>query len=143
MKASEIMSREPSTTTPDASLQEAARLMKEQDVGLIPVVDGNGSSKLVGVITDRDIAIRVVADGRETKGTKVSEAMSGMPETCGAGDSVDSVMELMGRKQLRRVPIVDESGNLVGIVAQADIVLQAKSDGKSERTIEKISQPTK
>lgn len=143
MKASEIMSRKPSTTTPDASLQDAARLMKEQDVGLIPVVDGNGSSKLVGVITDRDIAIRVVADGRETKGTKVSEAMSGTPRTCGADDSVDSVMELMGKEQLRRVPIIDGDGNLVGIVAQADIVLQAKSDGKSERTIEKISKPTR
>ncbi len=143
MKASEIMTSTPSTTTPDASLQDAARLMKEQDVGLIPVVEANGSGKLVGVITDRDIAIRVVADGRETKGTKVSEAMSGMPHTCGANDSVDSVMELMGKEQLRRVPIIDENGNLVGIVAQADIVLQAKSDGKSERTIEKISKPTK
>ncbi len=143
MKANEIMTSKPSTTTPDASLQDAARMMKEQDVGLIPVVDGSGSGKLVGVITDRDIAIRVVADGRETKGAKVSEAMSSTPHTCGADDSVDSVMELMGKEQLRRVPIIDESGKLVGIVAQADIVLHAKSDRKTEQTLEKISQPTK
>ena len=143
MKASEIMTRQPSTTTPEASLQEAARLMNEQNVGLIPVVDGNGSGNLVGVITDRDITIRVVADGRDAKNTTVREAMSSSPHSCGADDSVDVVMEMMGREQLRRVPIVDERGSLVGIVAQADIVLQARDDNKSERTIEKISKPAK
>jgi CBS domain-containing protein len=141
MKVNEIMTRDPRTTTPDASLQDAARLMKQANVGLIPVVEGKGSNNLVGVITDRDIAIRVVADGRDATSTTVREAMSGSPSTCRHDDDVDDVMELMGKEQLRRVPIVDERGSLVGIVAQADIVLQANDDHKSERTIEKISKP--
>lgn len=143
MKASEIMTRDPRTTTPDASLQDAARLMKQENVGLIPVVEGKGSNNLVGVITDRDITIRVVADGRDAASTKVSEVMTGAPRSCGQNDSVDDVMAMMGKEQLRRIPIVDDGGAIVGIVAQADIVLQAKNDEKSERTIEKISQPTK
>lgn len=143
MKAREIMTRDPRTTTPEANLQEVARLMKQENVGLIPVVGDGDSKKLVGVITDRDIAIRVVADGRDAKSTPVREAMSGAPRTCGQDDSVDDVMDLMGKEQLRRVPIVDERGTLVGIVAQADIVLQAKDGVKSERTIEKISQPAR
>jgi CBS domain-containing protein len=128
MKVNEIMTRDPRTTTPDASLQDAARLMKQANVGLIPVVEGKGSNNLVGVITDRDIAIRVVADGRDATSTTVREAMSGSPSTCRHDDDVDDVMELMGKEQLRRVPIVDERGSLVGIVAQADIVLQANDD---------------
>lgn len=143
MKVNEIMTRDPRTTTPDASLQDAARLMKQENVGLIPVVESSGSRNLVGVITDRDITIRVVADGRDATSTTVRDAMSGSPSTCGQDDSVDVVMDLMGKEQLRRIPIVDERGSLVGIVAQADIVLQANSDHKSERTIEKISKPSK
>lgn len=143
MKASEIMTRSPRTVTPDATLQDAASLMKQQDVGLIPVVESSRSNNLVGVITDRDIAIRVVADGRDAAHTKVREAMSSSPRTCSQADDVDQVMEVMGKEQFRRIPIVDERGSLVGIVAQADIVLQANDGGKPERTIERISQPTR
>jgi CBS domain-containing protein len=95
----------------------------------------------VGVVTDRDIAIRVVAEGRDPSTVRVSDVMSTNVRTCRADDSVDDVMEIMGSEQVRRVPIVDERGALVGIVAQADIVLQAHNDKKAERTVEQISQP--
>ena len=139
MKAREIMTKNPRTVSPDTRLQEAASLMKSEDVGLVPVVEGSGN--LVGVITDRDIAIRVVAEGRDASSATVRDAMSSSVRTCKEDSSVDDVMEVMGSEQVRRVPIVDERGSLVGIVAQADVVLHGKSDRKSERTIEKISEP--
>ena len=142
MKAREIMTKNPRTVTPETGLQEAARLMQSEDVGIIPVVDGNGSN-LVGVVTDRDIALRVVAEGRDATSTTVRDVMSTSVRTCREDDSVDDVMELMGSEQVRRVPIVDERGALVGIVAQADVVRDAKSDKKAERTVEKISEPNR
>lgn len=141
MKAREIMTRNPRTVTPDTRLQEAARLMQSEDVGIIPVIDGDNARNLVGVVTDRDIAIRVVAEGRDASGVTVRDVMSSNVRTCREDDSVDEVMNVMGSEQVRRIPIVDERGSLVGIVAQADIVLDAKSDRKAERTVEKISEP--
>ena len=139
MKAQDIMTRDPRTVTPDTPITEAARLMKDQDVGILPVVESSSSRKLVGVITDRDITIRHVAGGH-TPDCKVREAMSAGVKTCKATDDVNSVMDMMGAEQVRRVPIVDERGTLVGIIAQADIVIDAPNDKRAERTVEKISE---
>ena len=143
MKAREIMTANPRTVTPDMNLPEVARLMQSEDVGIVPVVDAGGSRQLVGVVTDRDIALRVVGEGRDPNSVRVSDVMSTNVRTCREDDSVDDVMDVMGTEQVRRVPIVDERGSLVGIVAQADVVLQASSDKKAERTVEKISQPSR
>jgi len=143
MKAREIMTANPRTVTPDTNLPEVARLMKSEDVGIVPVVDGAGSQRLVGVVTDRDIALRIVAEGRDATTARVSDVMSTNVSTCREDADVEDVMSVMGKEQVRRVPIVDERGALVGIVAQADIVLQAKSDKKAERTVEQISQPNR
>ena len=139
MKAQDIMTRDPRTVTPDTPITEAARMMKEQDVGILPVVESSNSRKLVGVITDRDITVRHVAGGHKPD-CKVREAMSSSVKTCRADDDVNSVMDVMGSEQVRRVPIVDERGTLVGIVAQADIVIEAPNDKRAERTVEKISE---
>ena len=139
MKAQDIMTKNPSCVTPDTPVQDAARLMKTEDVGIIPVVESKGSKKLVGVITDRDIAIRVVADGSASSSSSVRDVMTSNISTSAPGDSVQDVMELMGRVQVRRIPIVDK-GELVGIIAQADIVREA-DDKRAERTVEKISEP--
>jgi CBS domain-containing protein len=138
MKAKEIMSSTPAVVTPETSVQEAARMMKREDVGVLPVVASQGSRRLVGLITDRDIAIRVVAEGRT--GATVSDAMTSNPKSAKPDDSVKDVMALMGSEQVRRIPIVDDSGAIVGIVAQADIVLEG-DDKRAEKTIEQISQP--
>jgi len=143
MKAREIMTANPRTVTPDTNLPEVARLMQSEDVGIVPVVDGAGSRQLLGVVTDRDIALRVVGEGRDPNSVRVSDVMSTNLRTARESDSVDDVMSLMGEQQVRRIPIVDERGALVGIVAQADVVLQASSDKKAERTVEKISQPNR
>jgi CBS domain-containing protein len=138
MRASEIMTRDPAVVTADDSVRRAVELMKEQDVGLIPVVESVNSRRLVGVITDRDVALRVVGEGVPADGT-VQQFMSEGVHTAKADDDVDSVMNLMGREQVRRIPIVDERGSVVGIVSQADVVLEGADAKEVDRTIEKIS----
>jgi len=142
MKAQEIMSKNPTCVTADTPLVDAARLMKTENIGVVPVVESTGSKRLVGVLTDRDIAIRAVAEGRDGATTSVGHVMSSNVRTSAPDDSVEDVMDLMGREQVRRIPIVDDRGNLVGIVAQADIVLEAPDNRKAEKTVEKISQPS-
>lgn len=144
MKVSEIMSKSPRSVSPDTSVSDAARVMKEEDVGLVPVVERVGGSetrgRLVGVVTDRDIAIRHVAEGRAGD-APVSEVMSSGVKTCTPEDSVESAMELMGREQVRRVPVVDERGALVGVLAQADLARMSGKERQVEKTLEQISQP--
>ena len=142
MKAQDIMSKNPTCVTVETPLVEAARLMKTENIGVVPVVESTGSKRLVGMLTDRDIAIRAVAEGRDGATTSVGHVMSSNVRTSSPDDSVEDVMEMMGREQVRRVPIVDERGNIVGIVAQADIVLEARDNRKAEKTVEKISQPS-
>ncbi len=144
MKISELMTKNPCTVTPDSLVSEAARLMKEEDVGIVPVVERVGGAetrgRLVGVVTDRDIAVRHVAEGRSSD-APVRDVMSGGVKTAGPDDSVESVMELMGREQVRRIPVVDERGSLVGVVSQADLARKASDPAKVEKTVERISQP--
>jgi CBS domain-containing protein len=144
MKISELMTKNPHTVTPDTPVSEAARLMKEEDVGIVPVVERVGGAetrgRLIGVITDRDIAVRHVAEGRSID-TPVRDVMSGGVKTASPDDSVDSVMSLMGSEQVRRVPVVDERGSLVGMVSQADLARKASDAKKVEKTVEQISQP--
>ena len=141
MKAQDIMAKDPRCVTPRTSIQEAARLMKSEDVGALPVVESDGSRALVGIVTDRDIAIRAVADSRDIGSVTVRDVMSNAAKTAKATDDVDDVMKVMGREQVRRIPIVDDRNQLVGIVSQADFVRKAKSDTRSEHTVEKISEP--
>lgn len=141
MKIQDVMTRNPATVTPDAPASEAARIMKTEDVGVVPVIENNESRKLVGVITDRDLAVRLVAEGRDGQ-TRVRDAMSaGQLHTGRADDDLDKAMDAMAREQVRRIPIVDERGALVGIVSQADIVRKARDERKAEETVERISEP--
>jgi CBS domain-containing protein len=137
-KAKDVMTPNPRVIAADAPVQEAARLMQQEDTGVLPVVESQGGRRVVGVITDRDIALRVVAEGRAS--ATVREAMSTGVRTCPQDADLKDVMKVMADEQVRRVPIVDEQGELVGIVSQADIVLEG-DDRRAEETIERISQP--
>ena len=142
MKAQDIMAKDPRCVTPRTSVQEAARLMKSADVGALPVVADESSGRLVGMITDRDIAIRVVAEGRSVDTCRVEDVMSKSSlAVAKTSDSVEDVMKVMGREQVRRIPIVDDNEKVVGVVSQADVVRKADSDKRAENTIEKISAP--
>jgi CBS domain-containing protein len=135
------MTKNPASVTPAATAREAAQLMQREDTGVIPVVEEQSAKRLVGIVTDRDIAIRIVAEGKDAN-TRVSDIMSANRlATCSPNDNVDDVMNAMAKEQVRRIPIVDERGSLLGIVAQADIVRKA-DDTKAERTVEDISKPS-
>lgn len=140
MRIQDVMTRNPATVTPDTPAREAARIMKNEDVGVVPVVENNESRKLVGVVTDRDLAVRLVAEGRDGE-ARVRDVMSERVHTRKPDDRLDDAMDTMAREQVRRVPIVDERGALVGIVSQADVVRKARNEEKAEDTIEQISQP--
>ena len=141
MKIQDIMTRDPSCVTADATVREAAQVMKSENVGIVPVVAGQNEHRLVGLVTDRDIAIRCVAEGKD--GTcRVRDVMSADDlATCKADDDVDNVMDAMRSEKVRRIPIVDERGSLVGIVSQADVLLKTRDTNAAGETVEEISEP--
>ena len=141
MKAQDIMTRNPSCVTPETPVREAARIMRDEDVGVVPVVEGNGSKTLLGVVTDRDLAVRIVAEGQSVD-IPVRQVMTADRLATGRADAdVDDVMNRMASEKVRRIPIVDERGELVGIVSQVDVVRKAKDENKAEETVERISEP--
>jgi CBS domain-containing protein len=141
MKIQEIMTKDPSCVTPDATVREAAQVMKREDVGIVPVVDGQTEKRLIGLVTDRDIAIRCIADGKD--GTcRVRDVMSSDDlATCSQNDDVENVMSAMRTEKVRRIPIVDERGALVGIVSQADVLTKTRDTSRAGETVEEISEP--
>lgn len=141
MQVRDVMTKDPSCVTATATIREAAQVMQRENVGIIPVVEENQNKRLIGVVTDRDIAIRAVAAGRDAT-TRVSDVMSSNKiKTCTPNDSVDDAMTAMATEQVRRIPIVDERGALIGILAQADIVRKTKDGASAERTVRQISEP--
>jgi CBS domain-containing protein len=132
----DVMSTDPRAVDAGKPVAEAAKLMKDEDVGLAPVVEGD---RLVGTLTDRDIAVRVVAEGRDPGSTPVGEVASKNVVTVEPAQNLDEALSLMAQHQIRRLPVVEESGRLVGVVAQADV---ARSAGHSDtgELVEKISQ---
>ena len=132
----ELMTKKPRTLQPDASAVDAARLMREQDAGVIPLVEGD---RLVGVVTDRDIAIRVVAEGNDPTKTKVAAFTSQNLVTIDPQQDLDEALRLMAEHQVRRLPVIEEDGRLVGILAQADVARHA-DEARTGRLVEQISE---
>ncbi|MGH7657821.1 MAG: CBS domain-containing protein, partial [Gemmatimonadales bacterium] len=116
----------------------AARMMESEDVGSIPVVTDQESGSLVGIITDRDIAIQVAARGREARTTRVEDVMTRQPVTCEPGDPVEKALERMREHQVRRIPVV-ENGAITGIIAQADIAVRLDQNEETAELVEEIS----
>ena len=130
----DVMTSNPTTCEPQASVVDAAKVMAQEDVGSIPMVEGD---RLAGVVTDRDIVLRVVAEGRNAQSTTVGDIASRDLVTVSPDDDLDRALELMAEKQVRRLPIV-EGDKLVGIVAQRDIALQG-ADRETGQVVEQIS----
>ena len=131
-----VMTSNPRTIAQSTSLVDAARLMRDEDTGVLPIVEGE---RLVGVLTDRDIAIRAVAEGRDPQSTTAGEIASTTLVTVDPHQPVAEAMRLMAAHQVRRIPVTEEDGRLVGIVAQADIALAA-SDERVGETVAGISE---
>ncbi|HET9506641.1 MAG TPA: CBS domain-containing protein [Gaiellaceae bacterium] len=131
----EVMTPDPTTVEPGTSAQDAARKMKSEDVGSLPIVDGG---RLVGMITDRDLALRLVAEGKSAD-TAVGELGSRELVTIDPQQDLGEAARLMSEHQLRRLPVCEEDGKLVGILAQADVA-QAGHDTLTGDVVQKISQ---
>ena len=132
---SAFMTKDPRSVSTDSTIVDAARIMRDEDVGVVPVVEGE---KLVGMLTDRDITIHVVAEGRTIESTTVGEIAARELVTIDPQQGLDEALRLMARHQVRRLPVVEEDGKLVGIVAQADIARNA-SDVQTGDLVEDIS----
>ena len=143
MKAQEIMTATPACCTPDDTVETAARLMAENDCGCLPVVEDTETNRLVGVVTDRDLACRCLGEGKGAD-TLVREVMSAEPSCCTPDSDVDEVQRIMAERQVRRVPVIDDQGCCVGMIAQADLARtdRAASDRDVGRVVESISEPT-
>ena len=134
----DIMTRDVQTISSQETIQRAAQLMDELNVGAIPVLDGD---KLVGMITDRDITVRSVAVGQDPRSTKVTDVMSTDVRTCTADQSVEEVLGQMGDVQIRRVPVVDkQSGKVIGIVSLGDVATSDAAD--VDVALDEISSPS-
>jgi CBS domain-containing protein len=131
----EIMTSNPSTIEPDKTVVDAARVMKQEDAGVVPVTE-NG--RLTGMVTDRDIAIRVVAEGKDPKSTTVREVASSDLVTIDPQQDLDEAVRLMAQHRVRRLPVV-EGGRLVGVVAQADVARQG-DDTQTGQVVQEISE---
>jgi CBS domain-containing protein len=124
---------------PEDSVSEVAQLMKKEDIGPVLIVDGDNSKTLVGIVTDRDLALKVVAEGRDPKTTKVKDVMSKKLVTCYADDDAEQAMNAMAQFQLRRIPVVGEDMELVGIISQADVA-RMNDPEKTGEVVKEISQ---
>ena len=142
MKVREIMTAAPACCTPDDTVQRASTLMAERDCGALPVVADMEGMRVVGMVTDRDVAIRGVARGSGPE-TPVSAVMSAEPRCCGPDDDISTVQRIMAQGKVRRVPVVDDQGCCLGMIAQADLARDeaVASDSDLRRVVECISEP--
>ena len=140
-KCNEVMTREPACIEPGAAITRAAELMKRHDVGSVPVVDSHEDRKLIGIVTDRDIVVKVLAGGGDVEGAVVRDAMTANPAFCREDEDVQRAVGLMSDRQVRRMPVVDADGRLVGIIAQADVATRVNRDQTTGALVEAISEP--
>jgi CBS domain-containing protein len=135
----DVMTPNPVTVRESDSIRDAARIMARKDTGVVPVVDEKDGKKVIGLITDRDIVVRLVAEGKECGNARVDEAMSKGVRAVKEDAPLSEVLELMSRAQVRRVPVVNGRDELVGIVSMGDISTATNQDEKVGKVVEEIS----
>ena len=139
-KCNEVMTKDPVCCLPNDSVAKAAELMQSENIGSIPVIENGQSQKLVGIVTDRDLALKIVAEGRDPQTTKVEEVMTHNVVTCRADDDLQKALAAMANHQLRRIPVVDNDNRIVGIIAQADVATRVDEPEKTGEMVKEISQ---
>lgn len=139
-KCSEVMTREPVCCEPGDPISKAAEVMKREDVGSVPVVGSRADGRLVGIVTDRDIVVKVLAGGRSVERATVREAMTSDPVSCREDEDISRAVSLMEERQVRRIPVVASDGRLSGIIAQADIATRLNKDRTTGELVEAISE---
>ena len=133
----DVMTPNPECVSEKDSIRDVARIMKDQDTGVVPVVDGK---RIIGLITDRDIVVRGLAEGKNLENVRVNELMTKGVRSVREDASVNEVLTMMGNSEIRRVPVVNGNDELVGIVSLGDIASQGNQDGKVGKAVENISE---
>jgi CBS domain-containing protein len=141
-KCSDVMTRDPVCCLPTDTVSKAAQMMKDEDVGSIPVVEDEQTMKLIGIVTDRDLALQVVAAERDPGSTQVEDVMTYEVITCRATDDVQKAVDAMAQHQLRRMPVIDADHRIVGIISQADVATRVEKSEEVAEMVKEISQPT-
>jgi len=139
-KCDEVMTKNPVCCLPNDIVAEAAKLMKSGNIGSIPVIENGQTKKLIGIVTDRDLTLKIVAEGLDAKSTKVEAVMTRKVVTCLAGDDLQKALDAMAEHQLRRIPVVDNNNKVVGIIAQADVATRVDQPEKTAEMVKEISQ---
>jgi len=141
MKVNEVMTADPHCCTPETGLHEVAQMMVDRDCGCIPVVDGADSKMPLGMITERDITCRVVAQGKNPLDLTAGDAMTSTVLSVNPETSLQDCLNLMEESQVRRIAVVDKAGRICGIVAQADVAINAGSQ-KTAEVVQQVSRAT-
>jgi CBS domain-containing protein len=138
-KVREVMTDRPRCVTLETPISEVAELMESEDIGSLPVLDGE---QLAGMVTDRDIVVRAIAKGKDPRGMPVREVASREPVTVYAEDDLSSALKKMASEQVRRLPVVDDDNRLIGVLSQADVAIEAKEKSVGEMVEEISKSPT-
>lgn len=139
-KCHEVMTKDPVCCLPNDSALKAAELMKSGNIGSIPVIENEEGKKLIGIVTDRDLTLKIVAQGLDSKTRKIETLMSRNIVTCHPDDDLQKALDIMAEHQLRRLPVVDENGRIRGIIAQADIATRSDQPNETAELVKEISQ---
>lgn len=137
----DVMTPNPASCRPDDSIRRVAEIMQREDVGAVPVVEGGDGRRLVGMVTDRDVTVKIVAGGGNVDTATVADAMTPNPASVREDEDVSRGVSLMAERQVRRVPVVDADGRLAGIIAQADVATRVNEDKRTGQMVEAISEP--
>ena len=139
-KCNEVMTKNPVCCLPNDMVAKVAQLMKSKDIGPVPIIENEQTKRLVGIVTDRDLALKIVAEGRDAKSTKAEEVMTRKVVTCRGDEDVQKALDAMSEHQLRRIPVVDNDNKIVGIIAQADVATRVDQPAKTAEVVKDISQ---
>lgn len=138
-KCKKVMTKDAICCLSNDTVIQAAELMKSGNVGSIPVIDNEQGQKLVGIVTDRDLVLKVIAIGLDPKSTKVEAVMTHKVITCRAGADLKKALEAMTKHQLRRIPVVDRDNKILGIISQADVATRSNHPRKTAAMVKEIS----
>lgn len=140
MVCREVMTENPVCCLPNDLVSASARVMRREDVGAVPVINDEQQKQLIGIVTDRDLAIKVVAESRDPNHTMVHDVMTSTIVVCREREDLSSAIRAMEEHQIRRVPVVDDDGRIVGIISQADVVTRLYEPRQTAEMLEEISQ---
>src|SRR5512138_2978421 len=141
-RCDEVMTKDPICCLPNDTVAQTAELMKSENIGSILVIESIKTRRLIGIVTDRDLAMQVIANGHETKTTKIADVMTRKLVTCAVDDDVQKAVDAMARHQLHRIPVVDKDHKVAGIISLADVATRVGQKKKLAKVVKKISQPT-